>query len=260
MRAAMRGRLAVMGGLAYGLGACSTDPAIDDGQRAAEAVAMASEIVGLAQAFAPSLEGVTSDAMAAERAAAVALAAFSPAGCARIQTRDNAVRVSFVAECEGPYGTRFLDGAIVATVARRSAQVEVALAGEARTRHSTLRPAVNVTMYPAGGAIQADYAGNFTGVGARGTAVSFDGRGAASLGADCVQLDGTATVTAGAEPWTVLIAGYSRCLGGCPMRGGSLLVSRAAGTQTRVELNGGQSLAVTGAAGRAEAATLPCGG
>ncbi|MDB4929156.1 MAG: hypothetical protein JWM10_1640 [Myxococcaceae bacterium] len=249
-----------MGCLAYGLDACSADPMIEDGQRAAEAVAMASEIVGLAQAFAPSLEGVTTNAMAAERAAAVAQAAFLPAGCARVQIRDNAVRVSFDSECEGPYGTRYLSGSLVATVALRSAQVEVALSGEARTRHSTLRPAVNVTMFPAGGAIQADYAGNFTGVGARGTAVSFDGRGSASLGVDCVQLNGTAAVTAGSEPWTVIIAGYTRCLGGCPMSGGSLLVSRAAGTQTRVELGGGANVSVTAGTGRAEAATVPCGG
>jgi hypothetical protein len=256
----MKWRLAVMGCLAYGLGACSTDPTIEDGQRAAEAIAMASEVVGLARAFAPSLEGVTTDAMAAERAAAAATAAFTPAGCARVQTRGDAVRVLFDAECEGPYGTRFLSGSVVATVALRSDRVEVALSGEARTRHSTLVPAVNVTMFAAGGAIQADYVGNFTGVGARGTAVRFDGRGSGSLGVDCVQLNGNAAVTAGSDPWTVIIAGYSRCAGGCPMSGGSLVLNRAGGTQTLIELSGGENVSVTARSGRAEPATVPCGG
>jgi hypothetical protein len=249
-----------MGLMAWALGACSTDPAVEDGLRAAEAVAMASEVVGLAQAFAAPTAGLTSDAMAAERSAAVAQAAFTPTGCTRVQLRDNAVRVTFLGECNGPYGMRILEGTLVATVARRGEQMEVALSGDLRTRHSTLRPAVNVTVSALAGSFQADYAGNFSGIGARGTAVGFDGRGIGSLDASCVQLNGSAAVTAGSEPWTVLIAGYNRCAGGCPMSGGSLLINRASGSQTRVELSGGQDVSVTTANGRGETATVPCGG
>lgn len=256
----MKWRCGVMGLLAWALGACSTDPAVEDGLRAAEAVAMASEVVGLAQAFAAPTAGLSSDAMAAERSAAVAQAAFTPTGCTRVQLRDNAVRVTFLGECNGPYGMRILEGTLVATVARRGEQMEVALSGDLRTRHSTLRPAVNVTVSSLAGSFQANYAGNFSGVGARGTAVSFDGRGIASLEASCVQLNGSAAVTAGSEPWTVLIATYNRCAGGCPMSGGSLVINRAAGTQTRVELSGGQDVSVTTSTGRSEASTVPCGG
>lgn len=256
----MKRHLGVMGLLAWTLDACATDAAIEDGQRAAEAVAMAAEVVGLAQAFAAPTAGLTSDVMAAERAAAVAQAAFTPTGCTRIQMRDNAVRVTFVGECNGPYGMRILDGSLIATVARRGEQLEVALSGELRTRRSTLRPALNVTVSPLPGSYQVDYAGNFSGVGARGTAVTFDGRGIGSLDASCVQLNGQAAVTAGDGPWTLLIAGYSRCAGGCPASGGSLVINRATGVPTRVELTGGQGVAVTGASGRAEATTVPCGG
>ncbi|TAK18794.1 MAG: hypothetical protein EPO40_36140 [Myxococcaceae bacterium] len=253
-------RCALALGMARALLACSTDPTVEDGLRAAEAVAMASEVVGLAQAFAAPTTGLTSDVMAAERSAAVAQAAFTPTGCTRIQLRDNAVRVTFVGECNGPYGMRVLDGALVATVARRGEQLEVALSGELRTRHSTLRPALNVTVSSLAGTTQVEYVGNFTGVGARGSAVSFDGRGVGSLEASCVQLNGSASVTAGSEAWTVLIASYNRCAGGCPMSGGNLILNRASGSQTRIELTGGQGVSVTNANGRAEAASVPCGG
>lgn len=256
----MKWRCGLMGLMAWALNACSTDPAVEDGLRAAEAVAMASEVVGLAQAFAAPTTGLSSDAMAAERSAAVAQAAFTPTGCTRVQLRDNAVRVTFVGECNGPYGMRILEGTLVATVARRGEQLEVALSGDLRTRHSTLRPAVNVTVSALAGSFQADYAGNFSGVGARGTAVSFDGRGIGSLEASCVQLNGSAAITAGSEPWTVLIATYNRCAGGCPMSGGSLVINRASGAQTRVELSGGQDVSVTTSTGRSESATVPCGG
>ena len=44
------------------------------------------------------------------------------------------------------------------------------------------------------------------------------------------------------------------------MSGGSLVINRAAGTQTRVELSGGQDVSVTTSTGRSEASTVPCGG
>ena len=256
----MKWQLGFMGAMAWALDACTTDPAIEEGQRAAEAAAMASEIVGLAQAFAAPLGGSSDNVMAAERAAAVAQAAFTPTGCTRIQRRDNALRVTFLSECNGPYGMRVLDGTLDATVSLRGSQVEVAFAGELRTRHSTLRPALNVTLSPLPGSFQADYAGNFTVVGARGTAVTFDGRGAATLEADCVEIYGNAAVTAGAGPWTLLIASYRRCAGGCPMSGGNLILNRPEGTQTRVELTGGVNVSVTAATGLAETTTVPCGG
>lgn len=256
----MKWSIGVVTTLAWALDACTTDPAIEDGQRAAEAVAMAAEVVGLAQAFATPTTGLTSDVMAAERAAAVAQAAFTPTGCTRIQLRDNAIRVSFLGACNGPYGTTIVDGALVATVSLRGSQTEVAFSGEVRTRHSTLRPALNVTTTVIGATVQADYTGRVEGLGARGTAITYEGRGIASLDPDCVQLNGSAAVTAGTDPWTVLVASYNRCSGGCPRSGGSLILNRAAGTQTRVETTGGAGVAVTGATGRAEAAEVPCGG
>ena len=90
--------------------------------------------------------------------------------------------------------------------------------------------------------------------------MTWDGHGIASLDAACLQLDGSAAVTAAGDPWSVLIASYNRCADGCPMSGGSLILSRATGTQTRVEFSGGNSVSVTAATGRAAAATVPCGG
>lgn len=255
----MKWHLGVMGLCAWTLEACSTDPVVEEGQRAAEAMAVASEVVGLARAFAAPTEGLSGDAAAAMRAAAVAQAAFTPTGCTRIQLRDNAVRVIFIGECDGPYGIRVLGGALVATVTLRGVQTGVGLSGELRTRHSTLRPALGVTLSALGGSFQAEYVGTVAGVGARGTAVTFEGRGGATLDADCVQLTGSAAVTAGSEPWNVLIASYGRCADGCPMRDGSLLLSRAAGAPTRVDLSGGENVSVTTASGRPEAATVPCG-
>ena len=256
----MTWKLGLVGCFAWTLSACSTDPSIEEGQRAAEAVAMAGEIVGLARAFATPSTGLRSDVMAAEHAAAAAQAAFTPSGCTRVQLQGNAVRVTFVGECRGPYGTTLLDGALVATVSLRGAQTEVSLSGELRTRHSTLRPVVSVRLSALGGSYQVEYTGNFTGVGARGTAVSFDGRGIGSLDPTCVQLNGSAAVTAGSDPWNLTIANFNRCADGCPMSGGSLLLNRAAGTQTLVELSGGANVSVTGVSGRSEAATVPCGG
>lgn len=75
-----------------------------------------------------------------------------------------------------------------------------------------------------------------------------------------MQLDGSAAVTAGAGPCTLLAVSYSRTACGCAMSGGNLIFNRASGTQTRVEFTGGVNLSVTAESGLAETATVPCGG
>ena len=62
------------------------------------------------------------------------------------------------------------------------------------------------------------YSGSVTGTGSLGGAFTVSATGVGSLGAECVQLNGTASVGYGAEAWTVLIASYDRCAGGCPGR------------------------------------------
>ena len=249
-----------MGSFAWVLSACADDPAIEDGQRAAEAVEMASEVVGLARAFAAPSTHVTDLPTAVHDAAAQATVAFTPSGCARVQTSADAVRVTFVSECRGPYGLRVLDGTVTATLALRDGDVAVALAGDLHTQRATTHPALTVTLTTVGAGYQIQYAGNFTGTGSRGTAVSFAGNGPGSLDDSCVQLNGSAAVTAGGDPWTLLVANYNRCADGCPASGGSLVINRAAGTQTRVDLSGGQNVSVTTSSGRAASATVPCGG
>lgn len=259
LRRTMRWHLGVMGLFAWALDACSADPAIEEGQRAVEGVAMAADLVGLSHAFAAPIVGVSDDLVAAQRAAAVAQAAFTPSGCTRIQLQNNIVRVIFVSECRGPFGMRVLGGTLDATITLASGQT-VAFSGEVRTAHSTLRPQLNVTLSYLEGTFQAQFAGNFTGTGARGTAVTFEGRGIGTLDSTCVQINGSSTITAGGAPWGVLISNYNRCADGCPRTAGSLLINRNAGAPTRVEFIGGQNISVTTASGRNEEVTVPCGG
>lgn len=245
----------------WSLTACGTDPAVEDGRRAAEALALEAEAVGIAQAFATSYDGVTGDVSAAERAAAQAQTAFSPSGCARVQIRANELRLT-LDNCAGPYGMTGLTGTLQATVnVRSTATVEFAMTGDLRTRRSSWRTDVHVTLTATGSSYSAQYTGVVTGTGSLGNAYTVSASGVGSLGADCVQLNGNVNLGVGSEAWSLLIAGYERCAGGCPRAGGSLVLTRPSNAgQTRVQFNGGSAVSVTIPAGRDESAEVACGG
>lgn len=244
----------------WSLSACGDDPALEEGRRAVEALALQAEAVGLAQAFAVSLDGVTGDISATERAAAQAQAAFTPAGCARVQIRANELRVT-LDNCNGPYGMAAMTGTINATVnVRTAASYDVVMTGDVRTRRSSFQPAVRANITALSDLYSVQYSGTVTGVGSLGGSHTVSANGVGSLGADCVQLNGNASVGSGSDAWTVLIATYSRCAGGCPQNGGSLLLTRSSGTQTRVQLNGGSAVTVTTSTGREETSDVACGG
>ena len=256
----MRWRAALGLLLGWTLSACADDPAIEEGRRAVEALALQAEAVGLAKAFATSLDGVTGNNTAAEAAARQAQAAFTPAGCARVQIRGNELRVTLT-DCNGPYGMAAMNGTLNATITVQSAsQVDVLMTGDVRTRRSSFQPAVRASVTALLDSYSVQYSGSVTGTGSLGGAFTVSATGVGSLGAECVQLSGNASVGYGGQAWTVLIASYDRCAGGCPQTGGSLLLTRESGMQTRIQLNGGSEVTVTAATGREETSEVACGG
>ncbi len=256
----MRWRAALGLLLGWTLSACADDPAIEEGRRAVEALALQAQAVGLARAFATSLDGVTGNNTAAERAAAQAQATFTPAGCARVQIRANELRVTLT-DCVGPYGMVAMNGTLNATITVASAsQVDVAMTGDVRTRWSSFQPAIRASVTALVDSYSVQYSGSVTGVGSLGGTYTVSATGVGSLAADCVQLSGNASIGDGATASTVLIASYARCNNGCPQSGGSLLLTRASGMQTRIQLNGGNAVTVTAATGREESSEVTCGG